>query len=425
MDCKKEIAAFPSVARNDERMFNSQQFKKDFPIVRNIPELVYLDSTATSLKPQSVIDKENEYYTKYTANIFRGIYKLSEKATAEYEEVREKVAQFISSHDSREVVFVRNATEAINLVVSGWGKDNINEKSNIITTIMEHHANFVTWQQLAKISNFKFQISNITKEGKLDEADLLGKIDRKTKLVAFTHVSNVLGTINPVKKLVAAIKNINPACLVLVDGAQAVPHMKVDVSDLGCDFYVFSSHKMLGPTGVGVLWGRYELLHEMKPYQYGGEMIQAVYLDHSDFKDPPYKFEAGTPHIAGVIGLGAAIDYLNKFGMGDVRQHEIELIDFALNKLKSFKGITIYGPRKAEDRGGVIAFTLDKIHAHDIAQILDTENICVRSGHHCAMPLHIYLKVASTARVSSYIYTTKEDVDRLIEGLYKVQKVFS
>lgn len=406
-------------------MIDAHKIKQDFPIFKVHPGLVYLDSTATSLKPISVLDKENEYNTKYTANIFRGIYKISEKATVEYETARAKIAHFIGTIDSREIVFVRNATEAINLVMSSWGRFNIRQGDELVISVMEHHANFVTWQQLSKISNCKLQISNITTEGKLDEEDLLNRVNGKTKLVAFTHISNVLGTINPVKKLVKEIKRRNPKCLVLIDGAQAVPHLKVNVSDLNCDFYVFSSHKMLGGTGVGVLWSQYELLKEMRPYQYGGEMIQAVYSDYSEFKDPPHKFEAGTPHIAGVIGLGAAIDYLEKLGMENVRLHEIELTDYALNKLKTLKGIKIYGPQKPEDRGGVISFTFNKVHAHDIAQILDSNNICVRSGHHCAMPLHLYLSVVSTARASFYVYNTMQDVDYLIEGLNKVIKVLN
>ena len=405
-------------------MIDGNQIKKDFPIYRHQPNLVYLDTTATSLKPQQVIDKENEYYTKYSANIFRGIYKISEKATEEYERVREKIAHFIGAKSAGEIVFVRNATEAINLVAAGVGKT-LKTGDEIVTTIMEHHSNFVPWQQRALKKHIAYHVSRITSEGKLDEKDLLGKINNKTRMVAFTHVSNVLGTINPVKALIKKIKAKNPHCLTLVDGAQAAAHFKVDVRDLGCDFYVFSSHKMLGPTGVGVLWGRYELLDNMNPYQYGGEMISAVYVDRTEFKDPPHKFEAGTPHIAGVIGLGAAIDYLRVLGMDKVRQHEIEMTSYALKLLRSLKGLKIYGPQNPENRGGVIAFTIERIHAHDIAQILDSNNICIRAGHHCAMPLHLSLDVASTARASFYVYTTKEDIDALVKGLKRVQEIFA
>lgn len=405
-------------------MFNPQIIKKDFPIYKAHPNLVYLDSTATSLKLQQVIDKENEYYEKYSANIYRGIYKISEQATAEYENVRQKVAQFIGATKSEEIVFVRNATEAINLVMYSWGRKNIDDRSKVITSIMEHHANFVPWQVLSAHKKAKLVITNITSDGHLQIDWLLKKINSQTKLVALTHVSNVLGTINPVKNLIKAIKKKNPDCLILIDGAQAIPHLKVDVSDLGCDFYVFSAHKMLGPTGVGVLWGKYGLLHKMQPFQYGGEMIQAVYTDHTEFKDAPHKFEAGTPHIAGVIGLGAAIDYLENLGMDAVRRHEMELTTYALRELKSLKGLKIYGPLKAQERSGVIAFTIKGVHAHDIAQILDSSNICIRSGHHCAMPLHNCLGLTATARASFYVYSTKDDIDKLAEGLHKVQKIF-
>ncbi len=405
-------------------MLDTDELKNDFPIFSHIKDLVYLDSGATSLKPRQVIAKENEYYHKYSANIFRGIYKISEKATAEYEAVRGKVAHFIGAKNSREIVFVRNATEAVNLVAAGIGKT-LKPGDEIIVSIMEHHSNFVPWQQRSLKKNANFKIWNTGRDYMLNLLELEKLMSSRTRLVAITAVSNVLGTINPIKKLVATIKKRIPESLVLIDGAQAVPHMKVDIEDLGCDFYVFSSHKMLGPTGVGVLWGRYELLHEMHPYQYGGDMIQAVYIDHTDFKDTPHKFEAGTPHIAGVIGLGAAIDYLKDLGMENVRRHEIELTTYAFEKLKLINGITIYGPTQMEDRGGVISFTIEKIHAHDIAQILDSRNICIRAGHHCAMPLHLSLNLVSTARASFYVYSTEKDVDALVEGLKFVQKTFS
>ncbi len=405
-------------------MVDPQKIKSDFPIFSAHKNLVYLDSTATSLKPQQGIDKENEYYEKYSANIYRGIYKISEKATGEYETVREKVAKFIRAKDNREIVFVRSATEGINLVAAGIGK--MSQKGNeFVVTIMEHHSNFVPWQQRALKKNIKLKIWDIGKNYQLNLEELSKLITQKTKLLAVTAVSNVIGTINPISKIVELVKRINPKCFVLVDAAQAVPHMPVAVREWNADFVAFSSHKMLGPTGVGVLWGKYELLDEMNPYQYGGEMIQAVYRDKTLFKDPPHKFEAGTPHIAGVIGFGAAIDYLEKLGMHEVRKHEVELVDYALQKLKSIKGLTIYGPLKAEDRGGLIAFTLEKAHAHDIAQILDSENICVRSGHHCAMPLHIELGVNATARASFYMYTTQADIDALVVGLKKVLKTLN
>ncbi len=402
-----------------------QEFtKKDFPIFTQIPNLVYLDSAATSLKPQSVIDSENEYYTEYSANINRGIYKISEKATELYEKSRSKIAQFVKVKDAREIVFVRSATEAINLVMYCWGRKYINADSGIVTTIMEHHSNFVPWQTLCRHKNAKFTIIDITEEGLLDEKQLIASISAKTKLVVMTHVSNVLGTVNPIKKLIAQIKLRNRHTLILVDGAQAVPHMPVDILDLGCDFYVFSSHKMLGPTGIGILWGKFNLLFDMDPFQYGGDMIEAVYPDYTTYKAPPHKFEAGTPHIAGVIGLGAAVDYLSRFKMSNIRAHEYEMCSYFIKKSKDIKNLSIIGSKNCSIRGGVIAFVMEKTHSHDIAQILDQSNICIRSGHHCAMPLHLRLKLNTTARASFHIYTTTQDIDRLIECLRKVNKMF-
>jgi len=406
-------------------MFIPQRIKADFPIFKNQPQLIYLDSAASSFKPQPVLDKLNEYYTNYSVNIFRGIYKLSEKATAEYEGTRVKVAQFIGARRSEEVIFTRNTTESINLVMYAWGMPTVKKGDEIITTIMEHHANFVTWQQLCKITGARLKIVKLRTDYTLDIDDLLSKITPRTKLVAFTHVSNVLGTINPVKALIKQIKTKNPQCLILIDGAQAIPHLPVNVDELGADFYAFSSHKMLGPTGVGVLWGRYELLDKMSPFQYGGEMIRAVYKDRSEFQPSPHKFEAGTPDIAGVIGLGAAIDYLTHLGMDAVRAHEQEIVAYGLEQLAKVKSLQLIGPTDPKIRGGVLTFTIDKIHAHDIAQILDSNNICIRSGHHCAMPLHIELGLVSTARASVHVFTTKRDIDALVSALHKVVKTFA
>ena len=406
-------------------MFNPQRIKADFPIFKNLPQLIYLDSAASSFKPQLVLDKLNEYYTNYPVNISRGIYKLSEKATQEYEGARKKVAQFINAETSEEIIFTRNTTESINLVMYAWGMPNIKKGDEIVITIMEHHANFVTWQQLCKFTGARLKIAKLRKDYTLDTDDLLSKITPLTKLVAFTHVSNVLGTINPVAALIKQIKARNPHCLILVDGAQAIPHLPVDIAELGCDFYVFSSHKMLRPTGTGVLWGRYELLDQLKPFQYGGEMIQAVYRDRTEFQPPPHKFEAGTPDIAGVIGLGAAVDYLNQLGMQAVRMHEQEMVAYGSEQLAQVKGLHIIGPTDPKIRGGVLTFTIDKIHAHDIAQVLDSNNICIRSGHHCAMPLHIELGLVATARASVHVFTSKSDIDALMAGLMKVKKLFS
>lgn len=428
-------------------------YRSDFPLLKQKidgKQIVYLDSAATALKPIAVVQAINKYYTEYTANVFRGLYRLSEKATEKYEEARQKVAKFINANSASEVIFTRSTTEAINLVAYAWGRLNSGEGDEVVTTVMEHHSNFVPWQQLALENGGVLKILDITDSGFLDiesekvksqkspclpagrkvksttkKLKLKNIISKKTKLLAITHVSNVLGTINPIKEIVKEVKRVNPQCLVLVDGAQAVPHMEVDVQDLGCDFYAFSGHKMLGPTGIGVLWGRNELLEQMPPFNFGGEMIAVVHLNKTKFKHPPHKFEAGTPHIAGVIGLGAAIDYLVKLDMDKVREHEIELTKYALTLLNNIYYLSIYGPKKAEDKSGVLAFNLftkegKLIHPHDVAQILNEDNICTRSGHHCAMPLHERLGITASVRASFYIYNTKEDVDELVEGLRKV-----
>lgn len=405
-------------------MFSPRVLKKDFPLFKKHPKIVYLDSTATSLKPESVLQKEDEYYREYSANIFRGIYKISEKATAEYEEVRKKTARFIHALSEDEIIFTRNTTESVNLVMYSLSRTPLHD-SEFVATIMEHHSNFVPWQQLAQGFKIPWKIWNIDEQGKLDTRELKKLVTKKTKLIAFTAVSNVLGTINPVKEIVRMVKKINPECLIFVDAAQAVPHMAIDVQAWNADFVAFSSHKMLGPTGIGVLWGKKKELEKLSPFLYGGEMIQAVYPDRTEFKSTPHKFEAGTPHIAGVIGFGRAIDYLEKLGMENIRKHEVEITEYALKKLQNIDGLTFYGPKKAKERCGVIAFTMKAAHAHDIAQILDTHNICIRSGNHCAMPLHLQLKLASTARASFYVYTTREDVDALVKGLEEVKKVFS
>ncbi len=408
-------------------MFSASAIRKDFPLFKrkiHNKHIVYLDSTATSLKPQYVINKENEYNTKYTANIFRGIYTISEEATAEYEEVRRKVARFINVGNSDEIVFTRNATESINLVAAGVGKT-LRKDDEIVVSIMEHHSNFVPWQQRGLRKGAWLKIWELDDNYQLNTRQLEKLITRRTKVLAITAVSNVLGTINPIEDIVKLTKSINPQCLVVVDAAQAVPHMAVDVQNWGADAVAFSSHKMLGPTGVGVLWATMELLDRLSPYQYGGEMIQEVYVEKTLFKKPPHKFEAGTPHIAGVIGFGGAIDYLTKIGMEIIRRHEIDMTLYALKALEKISGLTVYGPSDGEKRGGVIAFTMNGAHAHDIAQILDEENICIRSGNHCAMPLHTYLKLPATARASFYIYSTKPDIDALITGLEKVNRIFS
>lgn len=408
-------------------MLDAHKIRNDFPQLKRTiggKHLVYLDSTATTLKPRAVIAKLNEYYTRYCANIFRGIYKISEEATAEYESARQKIASFINASSAEEIVFTRNTTESINLLTYSWGRVQTEPGDEIATTIMEHHSNFVPWQQLTAENGLTLRIWNIDANGQLNLKDLDKIITRKTKLLAITAMSNVLGTINSIKEIVQGVKQINPKCLVLVDAAQAIPHLPVDIKNWKADFVVFSGHKMLGPTGVGVLWGRKELLDSLSPFMYGGEMITEVHLDKALFKSAPYKFEAGTPDIAGVIGLGAAVDYLQSLGMEKIRRHEEKIVDYALRRLSDLKIATIYGPKDSHLRGGVIAFTLDRIHAHDVAQVLDEDNICIRSGNHCAMPLHLFLGIGATARASFYIYNTTADVDALIKGLERVQFIF-
>lgn len=407
-------------------MIDASLVRKDFPQLQrkiNGEPIVYLDSSATSLKPQSVIDTINGYYTDYTANVFRGIYTTSEEATAAYEGARAKIARFIGASSSREIIFTRNTTESLNLLAAGIGKT-LQKGDEIITTIMEHHSNFVPWQQRAMKKNVKCKIWDLDEYGSLNLKELEKLVTRKTKVLALTAVSNVLGTINPIRHISHIVKRINPRCLVVVDAAQSVPHMAVNVIDWGADAIAFSGHKMLGPTGIGVLCAKMSLLEALAPYQYGGDMIEEVHRDKTIFKSPPHRFEAGTPHIAGAIGLGAAVDYLTKFGMSNVRQHEIELTAYALKRLKDVKGISVYGPTNAATRGGVIAFRLEGVHPHDVSQVLDESGVCIRVGFHCAQPLHEFLAIGPTARASFYVYTTNKDIDSLITGLEKVKKLF-
>ncbi|MFH0773301.1 MAG: cysteine desulfurase [bacterium] len=401
-------------------MKNVEKIKKDFPIFKMQPDLVYLDSTATSFKPQSVIDSLVEYYSQYSANIFRGIYDISEKATAAYEETRTIIKDFIGANSEMEIVFTRNTTESINLFVNGI-KDSLIPSDEIVTTIAEHHSNFVPWQQLAKKRGLKFIVMRNVKIG---VEDIRTHITQKTKILAITHASNVLGTVNPVKDIIREAKKINPHIIVLVDGAQVVPHMKVNMHDLGCDAFTFSGHKMLGPTGVGVLWVKKELLKTFAPYQYGGEMIRKVTVEETEFADIPHRFEAGTPHIAGVIALKEAVRYLEKIGLNNIHQHEVELAQLCYNKLKDEFGekISIIGPQVRES--GIVAFVLKGVHAHDVAQLLNEDNIAVRAGHHCAMPLHIHLGIEASIRASFYLYNTKKDIQKLIMSLHKAFRVF-
>ncbi len=399
--------------------------RADFPILDQEVfghRLVYLDSAATSQKPRSVIEAVDAYYRHDNANVHRGIYQLSERATAAYEGARAKVARLIGAPDPQAIVWTRNATEAINLVAYSWGRRNIGRGDVIVLTEMEHHANLVPWQILAQEKDADLEFIPITDDGILrqDVFDVLLRL--KPKLVAFTHVSNTLGTINPVEEMTR--KAHEAGALVLVDGAQAVPHLPVDVAAIGCDFYTFSGHKALAPTGSGVLWGRRDLLEAMPPFMGGGDMIREVHLRRSEWNDVPWKFEAGTPDISAQIGLGVAADYLVELGMDRLRDHERELVTYALEMLpREVPGIEIYGP-PAGLRGGVVPFNIPGVHPHDVAQVLDRYGVAIRAGHHCTMPLHERLDLGATARASFQAYTSKADIDALATGLREVQRLF-
>ena len=409
-----------------------KNLKKDFPIFKqkiNGKKLIYLDSAATSQKPQVVIDTVLNFSKKENSNIRRGLYPLAEKATLKVENVRKRVARFINAASSDEIIFVRNTTEAINLVAYSLMSHNIKKGDSIMATIMEHHSNFVPWQQLAKINKVKFEVLDFDENFKFQFANWRTNFEsiqkiKNSKILAITHVSNVLGAINPIKQIINEARLINPEIKVLVDGAQAVPHLKINVKDLDADFYVFSGHKMLAGTGIGVLYGKRKLLEKMQPFLFGGEMVKNVDIKKTSFADLPYKFEAGTPDISGIISLGSAIDYLEKIGMGNIQKYEESLVRYCLKEMKGIKDLTIYGKEEVKGRLGVIAFNIEGIHPHDVAQILADEGICIRAGHHCAQPLHQRLGVMATARVSFYFYNDKRDIDKFINGLKKVKKIF-
>lgn len=404
-----------------------ETIRKDFPIlqrkVRENKLLVYLDNASTSQKPIQVIDAINDYYKNQNANIHRAVYALAEEATEAYENTRTKIAKFLNVQKREEIIFVRGTTEAINLVAYSWGRQNINKDDIIVTTEYEHHSNIVPWQLLTKERGAKLEYIGIDDNGELilDQLDSYLKTG-KVKLVTFSQMSNVLGTITNTDEIIKRCKKAGVKTL--IDGAQSVPHMKVDLSKLGCDFFAFSAHKMLGPTGVGVLWVRKEVLETMQPFHGGGDMIREVHKYETTWNDLPYKFEAGTPNIADVIGFSAAIDYLNKIGMDNIRNHEIELTKYALDKMSKVKGITIYGPKDIAKRGGVISFNFHDVHPHDVATIIDKDGVAVRSGHHCAQVLMERLDVAATNRASFYVYNTKQEIDALIGSLNKVAELF-
>ena len=427
---------------------NMPQIRKDFPILsrksRSGKPLTYLDNASTTQKPTQVIDSITHYYKNYNANIHRAVYEIAQEATESYEATRDKIANFLNVSNRQEIIFVRGTTEAINLVAYAWGRANISEGDIIVTTEYEHHSNIVPWQLLTQEKKAKLQYIEIDQNGELKLDDLDKYIQTgKVRLVTFSLMSNVLGTITDVKKIVSKCrefsatvaadtttttttesKNNNNNIKILIDGAQAVPHMPVDIATLDCDFFAFSAHKMLGPTGIGVLWVKKEILETMDPFHGGGDMIREVHKYETTWNDLPYKFEAGTPNIADVIGFGAAIDYLTKIGMKNVRQHEIDLTKYALQQLSKIRGLTIYGTSDINKRGGVISFNFADVHPHDVAQIIDEDGIAVRSGHHCAQVLMEKLDVAATSRASFYIYNTTQDIDALTNSLNKVAKVF-
>lgn len=405
-------------------MLEIEKLREDFPILNqkvNDEPLVYLDNAATTQKPLTVLSAINDFYQQDNANVHRGVHTLAERATADYEATREKVRAFINAQSTKEILFTRGTTTSLNWVAQFAGQI-LTPADEVIITIMEHHSNIVPWQEIAQRTGATLKFVYL-KDGALDWTDLNEKISTKTKFVSVAHVSNVLGCINPIKEI-AALAHAHGA-YVVVDGAQSVPHMAVDVQELDVDFFAFSGHKMMGPTGIGVLYGKEELLQRFEPVEFGGEMIDFVYESHSTWTELPWKFEAGTPNITGAIGLGAAIDYINSIGIENIQQHERELVEYLLPKLKEIPGLTLYGPAEPRQRAGVIAFNLQGLHPHDLATALDMEGIAVRAGHHCAQPLLQDLKVAATARASFYLYNTKADCDKLIEALWVTKEFFN
>lgn len=402
---------------------NIHEIRKQFPILDqkvNGKQLVYFDSAATSQKPIQVIETLERYYKEYNSNVHRGVHTLGTKATDAYEGAREKVRKFINAKSMEEIIFTRGTTTALNTVAASYGLENVKEGDEIVISYMEHHSNIIPWQQVAKKTGATLKYLPLQPDGTISLEDVRQTVTPNTKIVSIMQVSNVLGTINPVKEI-GAIAHENGAIMV-VDGAQSTPHMKVDVQDLNCDFYALSAHKMCGPTGIGVLYGKKELLNNMEPIEFGGEMIDFVGLQESTWKELPWKFEAGTPIIGNAIGLGAAIDFLEEIGLDNIEKHEHELAQYALERLSEVDGVTIYGPKH---RAGLVTFNIEDVHPHDVATVLDVEGIAVRAGHHCAQPLMKWLKASSTARASFYLYNTKEEIDTFVESLIKTKEYFT
>ncbi|MFP7734235.1 cysteine desulfurase [Priestia aryabhattai] len=402
---------------------NISDIRKQFPILDqevNGSPLVYLDSAATSQKPLAVIEAIEKYYKEYNSNVHRGVHTLGTRATDGYEGAREKVRKFINAKSTEEIIFTRGTTTALNTVAASYGRANLKPGDEIVITYMEHHSNIIPWQQVAKETGATLKYISLTEDHALSLEEVKSTITSNTKIVSIMQVSNVLGTINPVKEI-AEIAHANGAVMV-VDGAQSTPHMKVDVQDLDCDFFAFSGHKMGGPTGIGALYGKKELLEKMEPIEFGGEMIEFVNLYESTWKELPWKFEGGTPIIAGAIGLGAAIDFLEEVGLDNIQAHEHKLAQYALDRLSQVDGITIYGPK---ERAGVVTFNIEDVHPHDVATVVDADGIAIRAGHHCAQPLMKYLNVSSTARASFYLYNTEEEVDKLVSSLIKTKEYFT
>jgi cysteine desulfurase/selenocysteine lyase len=405
---------------------NISDIRAQFPILDqevNEKPLVYLDSSATSQKPLQVIEAVEKYYREINSNVHRGVHTLGTRATDAYEGAREKVRKFINAKSIQEVIFTRGTTTSLNTVAASYAAANLTQGDEIVITYMEHHSNIIPWQQVARRTGAQLKYIPLQEDGTISLDDVRATITANTKVVSVMQVSNVLGVINPVKEI-AQIAHENGAIMV-VDGAQSAPHMKIDVQDLDCDFLAFSGHKMCGPTGIGVLYGKKHLLENMEPIEFGGEMIDFVQLQESTWKELPWKFEAGTPIIAGAIGLGAAIDFLNEVGLDQIAEHEHRLVAYALEKMSAVEGMTIYGPLDAAKRAGLITFNLSDVHPHDVATVLDAEGIAVRAGHHCAQPLMRWLKASATARASFYLYNTEDDIDKLVEGLVKTKEYFS